>query len=134
MIELRIDDKIVYFYNGLQAQIAGVTRSLSGLIGCRVPAKANVHHDLAGKHPAQGAGGRLARHQDHRPDGAENRHGESAPGAIHLRRPGAAEAVGYPRQRGAREGGEGVADLGEREVSAVFYLISFQLRPAPARK
>ena len=43
-------------------------------------------------------------------------HGQPAPGAIRLRQPGAADAVANPRQRGAREGGQGGANLGERGV------------------
>src|SRR6201987_738862 len=66
-------------------------------------------HDEAS---AQGAGDRLARHQDQGPDGAGNRHGEPAPGAIRLRQPGAADPVPNPRQRGARKGREGRANVG----------------------
>ena len=66
------------------------------------------------KHPLQGAGDRLARRQDRRPDGAGNLDGEPAPGAIRLRRPGAADAVADARQRGAREGREGGADADRR--------------------
>ena len=48
IVDLGTNGKIAYFYKGLQPQTPGVKARLSGLTRCRVPAKANVHHDLAG--------------------------------------------------------------------------------------
>jgi hopanoid biosynthesis associated radical SAM protein HpnH len=89
----------------------------------RLRADRGRRHDEAS---AQGAGDRLARHQDQGPDGAGNRHGEPAPGAIRLRQPGAADRVANARQRGAREGGEGGANVGERGLREA---VSIAVRP-----
>ena len=74
--------------------------------------------DAMMKHPLKALAIALARREDRRPDGAGNFAREPAPGAIRVRQPGAAEAVGNPRQRGAREGREGSAKRpGQRGVS-----------------
>ena len=52
-------------------------------------------------------------------DGAGNPAREPAPGAVRVRRPGAAEVVGNPRQRGAREIRQGSGeDRGERGLDS----------------
>ena len=71
--------------------------------------------------PAQGAGDRARRRQDRRPDGAGNFARKSTAGEIRIRQPGAAAALGDPRQRSAREGGQGGGeDVGKRGVRPSF--------------
>ncbi len=57
-------------------------------------------------------------------DGAGNPARRPAPGAIRVRRPGAAAAVGDARQRSAREGGESGAEVGQRGLTRRRHLIS----------
>ncbi len=60
--------------------------------------------DAMMKHPLEALAIAIARRQDRRRDGAGDFARSAAPGAIPVRRPGAAETVRDPRQRGAREG------------------------------